>query len=467
MTHDPDDGEKREPWWEVTTVYDPQGGGSDFSYTVGLARDGLPEVHLWARPTLGEDPGADWMLSPCDTTRLAHRLAWRLIDGRLAVGDTWEEEYDAGFVRARFEVHPAVPGVEVDALGAGQGPVLPVRWELLREPVGELRTMDPAAQREAHQRHRAVLGRLDDHLLGPPPGWPDPVSLDWSAEADLGPRTPLVLARAAQVWSSSEGQLLEQASNALVLSGGRPPAWATTVARAAARGAGRAEVVDRVEEAAAGLVRDLGLTWGHRACEAVRSWLVAGMTADDARASWDGMRVRLTEQVTALLVVEAVADLLPDHVIVWGQGPVLCALAENGMPPDERWACSASVAEAVTALAGRVRVADLLEAAQAWQARQGTDEELQVEAVRLTAATHAPYLTELLPMSAILTARSALERQGLPLATLQNWFHALAAVLSERAALSPRAVDDFVVAGRSVAGLAALVDTPLVAAAAR
>ena len=54
---------QRTPDWQVTAVFDPEGGGRDFAYSVGLTDRGLPELHLWARPSLGDDPGADWKLS--------------------------------------------------------------------------------------------------------------------------------------------------------------------------------------------------------------------------------------------------------------------------------------------------------------------------------------------------------------------------------------------------------------------
>ena len=58
----PAPGADRRPTWTVQSVFDPDGGGHDFAYTVGLDELALPELHLWGRPSLGEDP-ADWV--PC------------------------------------------------------------------------------------------------------------------------------------------------------------------------------------------------------------------------------------------------------------------------------------------------------------------------------------------------------------------------------------------------------------------
>ena len=65
-TQPADDRDESRPFWEVQIVFDPDGTGADFAYTIGLHTRGLPELHIWARPSLGDDPGADWMLSTRD-----------------------------------------------------------------------------------------------------------------------------------------------------------------------------------------------------------------------------------------------------------------------------------------------------------------------------------------------------------------------------------------------------------------
>lgn len=47
----------RTPTWLVQEVFDPDVTGQDFSYTIGLHDHGLPELHMWASPTDGDDPG--------------------------------------------------------------------------------------------------------------------------------------------------------------------------------------------------------------------------------------------------------------------------------------------------------------------------------------------------------------------------------------------------------------------------
>ena len=365
-----------EPFWRVQTVYDPEGLGRDFAYTVGLAERGVPELHLWARPSLGEDPGADWNLSLLDAARILNEAAWRLLEGDLPVGATWEHEYDAGFVTARFVVQEAVPADEVEAFASGDVPVLPVRWSLDRDPLGPLVAMTSDAQEEAERLHWQVLGHIDDDLAPTPPGWPGPVSLDWSAEQDLGPRTPLVLARAAQVWNAGADALIDQASNAIILHGRRQPGYAVLVARAAARPAGRVDVLDRVSEAATRLVADLGEGWGAGPYAALRDYMIGDMgdaPVEDREAVMRGIRSALTEQVQALLVTEAAADLMPAWAVVWGQGPTLTALGSQGLPPEDRFRCSPEVAEAVRGLVTGCIVDDVVRASVAWHETQGSE----------------------------------------------------------------------------------------------
>ncbi|QVT81483.1 hypothetical protein ENKNEFLB_03893 [Nocardioides aquaticus] len=48
--------DQRHPWWRVNAIFDPDGEGGDFGYTVGLATRDVPELHLWSRPSLGDNP---------------------------------------------------------------------------------------------------------------------------------------------------------------------------------------------------------------------------------------------------------------------------------------------------------------------------------------------------------------------------------------------------------------------------
>lgn len=76
---------ERRPFWTVFTIFDPDGEGSDFAYTAGLAERGHPELHMWSRPSLGNDPGEDWKFSMRDSCQTAQGF-----------GDSWGQEACAG-----------------------------------------------------------------------------------------------------------------------------------------------------------------------------------------------------------------------------------------------------------------------------------------------------------------------------------------------------------------------------------
>ncbi len=119
--------------WTVMAVFDPDGTGGDFAYTIGLAELGVGELQLWARPSDGEDPGWDWKLSPQDMGYLLNRWARQHAAGELDVGDSFSVEFDGGAATGHFEVGDLVPAITVEAYGAGDAtPVMPLRWRLER-----------------------------------------------------------------------------------------------------------------------------------------------------------------------------------------------------------------------------------------------------------------------------------------------------------------------------------------------
>ena len=75
------------PPWRVMAVFDPQGNGGDFGYTIGLAALGHPELHMWARPTDGEDPGQDFKFSSADLASILDHFAHLLLAGDREIGD--------------------------------------------------------------------------------------------------------------------------------------------------------------------------------------------------------------------------------------------------------------------------------------------------------------------------------------------------------------------------------------------
>ena len=444
----------------VTAVFDPDGTGSDFSYTAGLARDGLPELHMWARPDLGDDPGLDWKFSQRDTCWILNRLAWRLLDGRLAVGDAWMETYDEGLVEAHFSVHEPVAAEELDALGAGNAPVLPIKWELRRAPVGAPKPMDAVAQAEAAATYDEIVSPRSSSVA--PPGWDLPATPSWGADGRFGPRTPLVLARARQLWSAPADQWVAIADHVVVARDRVPTGYALSVSHAAARAAGRVAEVERLESAVEDLMAGFGITWGVPHLAELRAWF--GRSFAPGPESDDGWRYLLDQialVVTGHLVVESLVDVLSDRVTRLGQGILLTALGPPGAAPDSRWLCSPTVDRAITDLIARTPLTAMVESAAAWDRTFWDQPGLPIVVTSWTGAGCSRPVFELLDVASCVVAAGALESRGLGLGALQVWLTSLATVLTERASLDQSVVDLFLDASRQVVGLERLVNSPL------
>jgi hypothetical protein len=287
------------PFWQVQSVFDPDGTGRDFAYTIGLHTRGLPELHLWARPSLGEDPGEDWMLSPRDRCGILNELADLLLAGQLGVGSELTREYDAGHARVSYRVDPPGDKEQLEALGVPEGvDVLPVLWSLERAPEGPCRPLSATAGREAEVRYEEIVAGLDRGLEAPP-GWALPATPDFDVEQRFGPLTPVVLARAAQLWQADDETLVELLHSAGTAVMGGVLGSAATVASAIARPVGRRHALRRVDEGVHELVDRL--TAGSAAHR--RRWRAVVRTFDPAwwaeldRAGLAGLR---HEQVPTL-----------------------------------------------------------------------------------------------------------------------------------------------------------------------
>ena len=84
--------------WFIYCVFDPDGLGQDFAYTDGLWRHGLPELHIWARPPDGPDPGADWSWSDRDMMACSTTPA----DGNSPANSSWATPGPSGSTRAHY-----------------------------------------------------------------------------------------------------------------------------------------------------------------------------------------------------------------------------------------------------------------------------------------------------------------------------------------------------------------------------
>jgi hypothetical protein len=253
----------REPSWSVQSIFDPEGNGGDFGYTVGLAERGLPELHVWSRPSLGDDPGEDWKFSVRDIGRLLNEVAWAWVDGELCVGDRFEREYDDGLVIVRFQLDPPQTAESLDAFGADNASVVPLRWSLERPSIKPPVAMTDLEQRCAELRWLELVKDLDV-TRSAPPGWRLPTMPSWSVDQKYGSRTPLVLALAARLWQADA-----EALGGLVQVGGFVDAagsltYPMTMAATAARGVGRQHAVDQISHDLHTLCHELGARWLRR-----------------------------------------------------------------------------------------------------------------------------------------------------------------------------------------------------------
>ena len=119
--------------WFIYCVFDPDGLGQDFAYTDGLWRHGSPELHIWARPPDGADPGADWCWSDRDMMSLLNDAGRRQLSGELDLGDTWTMQVDAGLPTVEFNVTDGGVAPDLDTFQLDDGtPVRALRWSLHR-----------------------------------------------------------------------------------------------------------------------------------------------------------------------------------------------------------------------------------------------------------------------------------------------------------------------------------------------
>lgn len=142
--------------WQIYSVFDPDGGGADFAYTDGLWPR-HPEVFVWARPVDGDDPGADWALSPRDRGVLLNELAVELLAGRCSVGAQWYAVYDDGWTIVHFALDAAVAAEHTEAHRLD--PTTPVC--LLRFALERIRVDPPHSE----ERQAALAGRFAERLV--------------------------------------------------------------------------------------------------------------------------------------------------------------------------------------------------------------------------------------------------------------------------------------------------------------
>ena len=189
MSSQPQHDTYEDPSWQVYGVFDPDGDKPDFSYTVGLHDRGLPELHLWAQPDRGHDPGADWKLSQRDRGHLLNEFAELALRGRLGVGTQVDRRYDDGSVLLRFHVGEPADRDVIEAYAvAPAAVVLPVHWSLERAPEGVLSPMAPEHERAAAAAYEEIVAGLARDRRPAPRGWSLPRTPTYEPDQRFGPR---------------------------------------------------------------------------------------------------------------------------------------------------------------------------------------------------------------------------------------------------------------------------------------
>ncbi|HEX5087121.1 MAG TPA: hypothetical protein VFV89_04880 [Nocardioides sp.] len=338
----------RTPDWQVQSVFDPDGEGHDFAYTIGLHDRGLPELHIWGRPPMGEDPGDDWMFSDRDRCGILNELAFALIDGDKTVGSRWEERYDDGLVTVRFQLDPPGDRDELEAFGIAPGAeVLPLRWSLHRAPVARPRPLNKRGRERATNEYAAILDGLGA-AASMPPGWLLPPRFEPGGA--FGPLTLLVAGRVAEFWSADAATLsrLLEASVCLHVGGGLT--WPGTVAAAVARELGRVDEVARTGDLATELVqqRTLQDTWPQVLAELIDEiGFGPGEAVPDEVEH--GFHHNMGELLWTVLATEVVADRLTSAQRLHGRGAWLSGLAPYGELPGPPWRAPRRVLDRLSA----------------------------------------------------------------------------------------------------------------------
>jgi len=462
------------PFWQVQSVFDPDGGGADFAYTIGLHTKGLPELHVWARPSLGEDPGDDWMLSNSDRCRLLNELAQSLVDGQLSIGSTVEQEYDDGVVRATFRVDPPGDKELLEAFGVPDGvDVLPVLWSLRRPAEGELTELAPAARREASRLRGDIRGGFAglEWRGGLPHAWALDEPPDFDPGQSYGPLTPIVFARAAEILTADDATLAR-----LVRVGAGVGYWGFTnepaaTAAALARPVGRRKALDCVH----GLGHDL-VTWiSHDRKE--RPWWPVLRAVDPEL--WDTAdsesRVAIEENlgkafhdvVVSCLAVEAVADVAPSALLLRGRGPWTLGMRGGDTVQYPDWHASAGVLSAVRAELAALSTRNLMRVVTAFDSatRELSEADEDYAAVCSRLLAWASVSAASCPRSLVRDLPSCNHVAGLglwPAAALVEWATCLTSAITNRAHMSARDVETFAsLHRREMPHLADLLNRPI------
>ena len=427
----------RSPTWTIQGVFDPDETGQDFSYTIGLHDLGLPELHLWASPTDGHDPGDGWAFSPRDRSQILNDLAFSLVDGRVAPGSRWVERFDGGHVSVAFEIQPPGDRNALEAWGIVPGArILPVTWSLDRPPLGEAAPLSPQQRMLAFDEYADLARNARAGRGVTPEGWALPSFPRFDPGDRFGPLTPLVLARAAQLWSSTD--LVPWIEEALAFHDRGGLMWPATIARTIARPLGRTAALHDLEEALPAVVAQ-GLTLRQADWEAAVARVAQGHSCgltEHGRLG-DAAQHALTEMSLGVLALEVVADVADRDLRLYARGPWMLAAHPHRAVPGDGWAAGPRVVRAVRKL---LRPLSLRDWSALLIAHAEADDPMLAEVcweLRLRYATTASAMpwSKLADLPAAREFRDAVSR-GVEFTPMVEWASALAALMTFRAEFS-------------------------------
>lgn len=418
-------------FWQVQAVHEcDDDPGPGFGYTIGLASRGLPELHIWNRPSHGDDPADDFHLSSRDICSILNQLALEWVAGRLEVGGHRELSLDGGLTTARVTVGAAVAAAEVEAWGAEPSQVVPLRWSLERPARGGPVWIAPSEQHRYERDREQVEQLCDDRvtLVGVARSG-DAATFDVGGR--YGPLSTLVGAHARAMANTSRMRLLvvlalasEQATSRKALMG-----HMATLSRMS----GRDQQVREVDALAWRAVERLGIRRAWR--DEVRA-ISREMDLPSGLADRNLRDIVGTMFCTALVGV-ALDDVLPEDVLLAAQGPWRAAMSTTGVDPGLRWRCSASSERHVREVFADLTPRRCLALAEDSADLFGSELESEIMGQAITTAASPPPVAEVVPAACRSLAAYPLVRDR-----LSTVAHLIVTSLEESVAIESRYVQE-------------------------
>jgi hypothetical protein len=355
------------PGCRVVSFIDQAGTGLDLAFTQGLAAAGRPELLLWARPTEGSDPGADWALTHRERSELLGQWALDMFSGRLGSGDEREELFDGGTTAARFRF--GRPGLVTD-LHHPQLPeaawMISVSWSLLRRArAGAPAPLGPAAAR----RMQSWISRAEATGLGRcSPDSPGPISLAGLGLGTdphrFGPMTPWVEARIAQLPAAGPELISTWLGRQHLAGYARPPGGPMDdLERLAARTRRTPfcrEASRVAQEVSAAIVGRTGRPT--RLWDQILDGVLLPLDPAEHDALESALGAALNDGLEELLLTAVLADRATPSLIADGSGPWEWAVSGR-QPPGRAWLAAADCRQVTRELLAPATAEQLAEVA--------------------------------------------------------------------------------------------------------